>query len=128
MIIARNDQNKKQIEINNGVILLKCTEWSRQFLKRIHIPMYHNHIWASQQGIIDLINSDSEILRHIKLVNFRFFNSLWHRAYQEYNWRWGDFIIHLAGCGNAYRKMVFEEIIPKIFSGKEFKIDSPKAQ
>ncbi len=117
----------KFVNINNGVMLIKCSEWSRSFLKLIDSPVYHSHPWLSQQALIDFY-AEPETKSHIKLTPWRFFNSLWHSSYGDHNWQPGDFVLHAAGFGNAWRKTLFTEITKKLASGPLLTIDTPQAR
>jgi len=117
IIISKNPKNKLITEINIGSILIKKTEWTRNFLEHINnLDEYYHHDWKSQQAIIDYINitHSQEVEKHIKLVNPRFFNSFYHEWFLEENFQIGDFVLHPAGSSNDYRIRLFNEMKNKI--------------
>jgi len=117
VIISRVSNKEQNIQINNGSILIKRSEWSINFLKYISsCKQYFTHCWASQQAIIDYINIThiEEAKKHIKLVHPRFFNSYYHQWYPDQSFQMGDFVLHPAGSSNSYREILINEMKDKI--------------
>ena len=112
IIVAKNRHNKKKIEINCGVMLVKCSEWSKNFFKNLLEDTSNS--WFEQGAIMDKINNDQEIRKHFKLVENRFFNSYFHEWYPDDNFRPGDFILHAAGSSNSFREKLFSFLQDKI--------------
>ncbi len=127
VIVSHDARVTGHVEVNNGVMLVKNTEWAHNLFRWMHQPKYHQHPWLSQQAIMDSINH-GDGRSHIKLTHFRTFNSLWHSALPEYNWQPGDFVLHAAGFGNGWRKTLFTEITKKLALGPLLSIDTPQAR
>lgn len=90
--------------INNGVFLIKNTEWSKNFLKKWYgQTQFLNQAWWDGSAFIHLYDNDPDVKMHTKLVKQRVMNSFVDapsRAGQEGIWKDGDFIIHFAGYSN----------------------------
>lgn len=127
LITTVDDTCSKFININNGVMLFKCSDWTKALFERINVPHYHNQPWLSQQALIDFYQ-EPETVAHIKLTPWIFFNSLWHSAYSDHNWRPGDFVLHACGGGNWWRKMLFTEVSRQIANGEPITITTPQAK
>jgi hypothetical protein len=113
IIMSSNPLNKKIVEINNGSVLMKRSDWSINFLNHISsLEQYYSHPWVSQQAIIDYINITNveEAKKHIKIVHPRFFNSFYHEWYPQENFKIGDFVLHAAGSSNDYRIKLLNEM------------------
>lgn len=126
IMFARNYKCKDRIEINNGVFIVKTSEWSKSFLTKIRDNSdFYNHNWVSQESILHELNtrSQEEIASHVKFVSFRLFNAYYHQWYPEYNFQVGDFICHAAGCNNDYRIKLFTELQTKIIRNKIDPVD-----
>jgi len=122
MIIASSSDNK--IEVNTDSWLVKCTDWSLDFLERINsnIELYH-HPWCEQQAVINELH-DNEIKKHFKIVHTRYFNSYYHAWYPDLNFKFGDFVIQAAGHDNDYRVEIFNELKDKIIKIPNFQIET----
>ncbi len=123
LITTQNGRNTWEVEINNGVMLIRCTDWIRDLFKQVDQPQYHSHPWLSQKALMDLVK-DPAVAARIKLTPWRFFNSLWHSAFPADNWQHGDFIIHACGGSNAWRKALFTELDTKNLD-QPFTINTP---
>lgn len=124
MIVSRTP-NQKYIELNTGPIIVKCSEWSRQFITFLNSKKeYKNHQMVDQQLLTDAVNNDPEIRNKFKIVNLRFFNSFCHKWYIDNNFKIGDFICHAAGTGNDYRVALFtylQQFIIKLPKNVDYK-------
>jgi hypothetical protein len=67
--------------VNTGVMLVKCSEWSKNFLNLLNSQeQYFNGNWFEQGAIINAIKiGQYETDQHIKLVHNRLFNSYYHK-------------------------------------------------
>lgn len=112
MIIANSSKDK--IEVNTDSWLVKCNDWSLDFLERINkrVDLYH-HQWCEQQAVIEELNNQ-ETRKHFKLVHTRYFNSYYHAWFPDFNFKFGDFVIQAAGHNNDYRVELFSELKDKI--------------
>lgn len=126
LIVSHNYHVGSHVEVNNGVMLVKNTEWSHTFFRWMHQPVYHAHNWLSQKAIMDAFALGQGAV-HIKLTPFRFFNSFWHSAFPKDNWQPGDFVLHAAGGGNAWRKRLFTELAPQVAAGGPITIKTEQA-
>jgi len=114
IIISRNFA-KQEYEINCGVMLIKCSEWSLKFFENLYTKSeFYNHDWAEQAAIMDELEKKEEIRNHFKFVHNRYFNSYAHKWYPEDNFQIGDFICHAAGSSNEFRYKLFSELNNKI--------------
>jgi len=122
MIIASSNHDK--IEVNTDSWLVKCSDWSLNFLEKINsnIDLYH-HSWCEQQAVINELN-DENVKKHFKIVHTRYFNSYYHAWYPDFNFQFGDFVIQAAGHNNDYRVEIFSEIKDKIIKLPDFKINT----
>lgn len=127
LITTENTSSSRPVETNNGVMLIKCSEWSRALLKRIDTPHYHSQPMLSQQALNDFYR-EPETAARIRLTPWRFFNSLWHSQYSADNWQSGDFVLHAAGGGNLWRKTLFTELAPQVAAGNLITINTPPAR
>jgi len=110
VIFGKVSNTKDHIQINSGVFLVKCSEWSKEFFNFLNEKKITNRYANEQEAIIDQINTNSETLKHFKVVHLRFFNSYYHSWHPEDNYQHGDFILHAAGSSNNYRAALFNEI------------------
>jgi hypothetical protein len=120
-------KNANEYEINAGVLLIKCSEWSKNFLNKLcKKEEFHHHNWAEQAAIINELKTNTETRKHFKFVSNRYFNSYAHKWYPEDNFQIGDFVLHAAGSSNDYRFQLFNEMknyiikMPKINIKTEF--------
>jgi hypothetical protein len=100
MIIA-NDCN----DINTGVLLLRMSEWSLDFLNQIwasNSPDIPNmKAWWEQAAIIHLLKNSAELKSHVAIVSPRVMNS-YPPAFASRmggrpcwgSWHEGDFVLH----------------------------------
>ena len=111
IIIAESKYRHNFQGINTGVMLIKCSEWNRQFFQHLcEKGQYHNGNWFEQGAIIEEVKNDSGVRAHFKLVNNRLFNSYYHKDTPDENFRVGDFVCHAAGISNASREALFTEL------------------
>lgn len=107
MILAKTNK-REVIEINFGPMLVKSSQWTKEFLTMLlNDRSYENHPMKSQQQLNDIINSQENVKQKIKIVNARFFNSQMHDWFPDDNFKPGDFICHAAGSSNDYRLKLF---------------------
>lgn len=86
--------SRDTLDINSGVIFVKCTEWSKKFFSEMwkRRNIIDSRGW-DQPAFIDLYNADYEGTKErIKVVNQKHFNTYWNQ------YTLGDFLIHFAGC------------------------------
>lgn len=97
------------IEVNTGPIMIKKSEWSKQFLYEIlnHRKQYYTNQMLEQQMMIDEINGNEDVRKRCKIVNYRTMNSFAHGWHLNDNFQIGDFICHAAGSSNDYRIKLF---------------------
>lgn len=78
--------------INAGVMLLRCSEWNRAFLRRVYDARQFDNAHALDQSAFnDFFDKDPEVKKHVKNVPKWLIN-----VYTE-EYRAGDFILHFAG-------------------------------
>jgi len=126
-VILSRTPNEQLIDINDGSMLIKRSEWSKNFLNHINdIVKKSSHSWPCQQAIIDYVNitHPEEAKKHIKIVPLRFFNSYYHQWYPKQNFQIGDPVLHAAGSSNDYRLKLFNEMKDKIVKMPDVKIDA----
>lgn len=110
IIVSRNF-SKQEYEINCGVMLVKCSDWSLKFLENLYTKSeFYDHVWAEQAAMMDELEKKSEIRSHFKFVHNRYFNSYYHAWYPQENFQLGDFICHIAGASNDFRFRFFSEL------------------
>lgn len=123
--IAKNSISSGWTGINCGNILIKNSEWSKQFLDNLELKKeFWHHEWAEQQALIDELNKDKSLLNHIKFVSMREMGGFHHQWYPKDNWQVGDWIIHAAGCSNEHRYKLFNELNNRIIKEKNQIIDT----
>eukprot|EP00898_Chlorokybus_atmophyticus_P006313 jgi/Chlat1/6683/Chrsp49S06133 len=93
--------------INTGVFMMKNTEWSASFMKRVYsdFPQSINHPWWEQQGVLLFRNvHPEEFAQHVQIIAYR------HMNYHRPQWRAGSFIMHAAGghSQDKYRDLLRE--------------------
>jgi len=124
IIISRSKCGEGFTNINTGILLIKCSEWSKQFFNKLNTKQnYFNNNWFEQGAIIQELDN-SEILKHFKFVQNRFFNSFYHRGdhiFLDENFKVGDFICHAAGISNESRYSLFTELQNKVIKYPENK-------
>lgn len=78
--------------INAGVFLVKCSDWSRQFLKRVYEAREFDRARALDQSAFQhFFDTEEGIGEHVKYVPKHAIN-----VYVE-EYRAGDFLLHMAG-------------------------------
>lgn len=122
MILASSNHDK--IEVNTDSWLVKCSDWSLNFLEKINknISLYH-HPWCEQQAVIDELHNP-DVMKHFKIVSTRYFNSYYHAWFPDFNFQFGDFVIQAAGHNNDYRVKLFQELQHKIIKIPDYKIET----
>lgn len=107
MILTETTRQDK-IQVNTGPMLVKCSEWSKDFLNGLlYKDKYWNDNMHEQGAINEEINQKKWIRNHISIRDLRFFNSFAHEWHKENNFQIGDFICHGAGSSNDYRVKLF---------------------
>ena len=126
IIVARNHHTQnEEIEINTGSILIKNSDWTKNFLNNVYAQnQFSLDGWAEQRAMMHLLKIDITIKEHFKFVDFRLFNSL-YKCWDEYNYKIGDFTLHLAGRGNLERLYILQSI-NKFGNNKKWHINSLK--
>jgi predicted O-methyltransferase YrrM len=111
IIVARNYHTQnEEIEINTGSILIKNSDWTKNFLNNVYSQnQFSLDGWAEQRAMMYLLKIDTTIKDRFKFVDFRLFNST-YVSWDEYNYQQGDFVLHLAGCGNIERLYALKSI------------------
>lgn len=121
IIIANSKYRSDYTGINTGVILVKCSQWSKDFLKSLNgSPEFFNSNWFEQGAIIQAVRND-EVRSHFKLVDNRLLNSYHHQDTPDDNFVLGDFICHAAGISNESRQALFTELGGRIINLPEDK-------
>lgn len=122
-IIATETKRQDKIQINTGPLLVKSSEWSKQFFAYLLTKEYYwNANMMEQAAFNEEVNNNEEVRKHISIRDLRFFNSFMHEWHQEGNFRPGDFIIHGAGSSNNYRFKLFSFLKNHIIKVPEYKI------
>jgi hypothetical protein len=122
LTFGRVSNTTDHIEVNSGVFIVKCSNWSKQFFDRLNNKEVVSQYANEQECIIEQINTNPEILKHFRITHLRFFNSYNHEWHPQDNYQHGDFILHLAGSSNSYRQKVFEEINQNLIKLNNYKI------
>ena len=119
MIIAKNSISKGWDGINCGVMAIKNSQWSLDFLYKIDSKEnFWNHPWQEQAAIIDEIENNPEVLKNIKIEKCSIINAFHHVWYNFDDFKFGDFILHDAGASNEHRFKLFTEMKDKIIKNK----------
>jgi len=122
IIIGKVSNTKDHIQVNSGVFLVRCSEWSKNYFNSINKSEVYSKYTDSQQFLISEINNKNEIKNHFKIMHLRFFNSYYHEWHPEDNYQHGDFVLHLAGTSNSYRQKVFTEINDNLIKTNNYQI------
>lgn len=78
--------------INAGVFLVKCSDWSHRFLKRVYDARQFDRARALDQSALQhFFDTEKDIAEHVKYVPKYAIN-----VYVE-EYRAGDFVLHMAG-------------------------------
>lgn len=124
-IIISETERKNLIQTNTGVMLVKCSKWTKDFMNLLltdkYKNYYHENMWE-QGAINNEINTDAEIKKHFKITHLRFFNSYYHAWHPNDNYQHGDFVIHLPGRSNESRYQIFNELKNHIIKIPNYKI------
>lgn len=131
-IIAKNSISSDWNGINCGVFAVRNSEWSMNFLNKIHNKKeFWHHNQAEQQAIINEFEINTkEMLENCKIIKNKIFNSYFHEWYEQDNFKMGDFILHDAGAHNIHRFQLFNELKDKIIKEENsdllnYKITTP---
>ncbi len=124
-IIISRTENKNDIELSCGPMLVKSSEWNRDFFnKMLNKKEYYTNQMVEQAAITDEIRNNEESRKHCKIMPLRFFNSFSHFWHLEGNFKVGDFICHAPGCSNDYRYRLFTELKEKIIRIPNYNIET----
>lgn len=102
--------------INSGNILMRNTEWTRDYWKRVGEQtdlLYH--IWWENAAMIKLLETVPNDLAHTEITNqHKRFNSYLRGLPGQPLWEPGDFLVHFAG---VYDGKEMRDLIQKIQAG-----------
>jgi len=103
--------------INSGNILMRNTEWCRDFWRRVNERTDCTyHIWWENMAIIHLLEENSEDKKKIEISNqHKRFNAYVMGIDGESLWEPGDFLVHFAGI---YQPDKMKTLIEDIEQGK----------
>jgi hypothetical protein len=103
--------------INSGNILMRNTEWCRDFWRRVNERTDCTyHIWWENMAIIHLLEENSEDKKKIEISNqHKRFNAYVMGIDGEPLWEPGDFLVHFAGI---YQPEKMKTLIEDIEQGK----------
>ena len=122
LIISKTNRTE-YVELNTGPMLMKCSEWNRIFFDEIlNNKNYQSNLAAEQSALMNEVNTNENIKKKIKLVELRYFNSLYHQWHPYVNFKIGDFITHSAGCSMDFRFKLFNELKNHIIKVPDYKI------
>ena len=119
-IIAAHDHGPSKI--NAGVIIIKNTEWVKEFLRKwwgfgyTH-PEYNHSFWWDQTGFGMVMDSWAEAESKIKIISNRLLN--WREHSQD------NFIFHAFGYG-GHRFRTIDAVYKKVFKKEAVKRTNPK--
>ena len=103
--------------INDGNILIRNSEWSRDFWKRVYEQtdlLYHP--WWENAAVIKLLELNKDDLEKTEITNnCRLFNAYIQGLQGMPLWQPGDFLVHFAGIYDVNRMNYF---INEIEEGK----------
>uniref|UniRef100_A0A6C0D6W4 Nucleotide-diphospho-sugar transferase domain-containing protein n=1 Tax=viral metagenome TaxID=1070528 RepID=A0A6C0D6W4_9ZZZZ len=103
--------------INDGNILIRNSEWSRDFWKRVYEQtdlLYHP--WWENAAVIKLIETNKSDLDKVQITsNCRLFNAYIQGLEGMPLWQPGDFLVHFAGIYDVKRMNYY---IDQIEEGK----------
>jgi hypothetical protein len=103
--------------INDGNILIRNSEWSRDFWKRVYEQtdlLYHP--WWENAAVIKLLEINKDDLNKTEITNnCRLFNAYIQGLQGMPLWQPGDFLVHFAGIYDVNRMNYF---INEIEEGK----------
>ncbi|KAK9719441.1 hypothetical protein K7432_004777 [Basidiobolus ranarum] len=101
---------------NAGSFMIRNSEWSLDFLKRLYSPEFHNRFGYQEQGAMQhLFESDTTVAEHFYIIPQRKFNAFPPGNYpnvEEHGFQEGDFLVHFAGCwvkGQENCQKLFDE-------------------
>ncbi|KAK9719440.1 hypothetical protein K7432_004776 [Basidiobolus ranarum] len=101
---------------NAGSFMIRNSEWSIDFLKRLYSPAFHNRFGYQEQGAMQhLFESDTAVAEHFYIIPQRRFNAFPPGAcygLEEHCFQEGDFLVHFAGCwvqGQENCQKLFDE-------------------
>jgi len=117
-------------EINCGILLVKCSDWSKKFMLNIYnkkniINNRYPPNWAEQAAIMQEITDDADTRKHFKLMHLRYFNSFYRPDYPNDTFRMGDFILHAVGMSNESRERILSECKDKIIKMPDYQLETP---
>ena len=122
-IIMTKTDLPNTIDLNCGPMLVRSCEWNKQFFKYLlNKKEYYTHQLVEQAALSDEVNQNEEVRKHFKIMNIRFFNSLYHSWHMNSSYKHGDFMLHLAGRSNQSRFEIFNETKQHIIKASDYKI------
>lgn len=103
--------------INDGNILIRNTEWSRSFWKRVYEQTELTyHPWWENAAVIKLLELNSSDLAKTEITNkCKIFNAYIQGLPNTPLWTPGDFLVHFAGIYDVNR---MNKYIEEIDAGK----------
>ena len=103
--------------INSGNILMRNTEWCRDFWRRVNERTDCTyHIWWENMAMIHLLEENPEDKKKIEISNqHKRFNAYVMGMEGEPLWEPGDFLVHFAGI---YKPEKMKTLIEDIEQGK----------
>lgn len=109
--------------VNSGNILMRNTEWTRDFWKRVYEQtdcIYH--IWWENAAIDKLLNSDkTDDKNHVHISKqHKVFNAYLMGLPGEPLWEAGDFLVHFAG---VYSPDKIRDLIDEVLKGVVPRLD-----
>jgi hypothetical protein len=103
--------------INSGNILMRNTEWVRDYWKRVGEQkelLYH--IWWENAAMIKLLETNKNDFNHTEITNkHKLFNAYLRGIPGEPLWEPGDFLVHMAG---VYDVKEMTKLIDRILKGE----------
>lgn len=121
-LIIAQDADRQRTPINNGIFLLKNTEWSRNFLSEVWVEgarrgyLVRGQCLLEQQTMADLIKENPSYRDHVVILPQRTMNSFVRSPFMYQNdpedskWQFGDFAARATGWNGDYenRRRVIE--------------------
>lgn len=99
--------------VNPGVFFIKNSEWSVNFLNKI-IDLCKTRTNGFDNEAIDILVKEENLIKRkrVERVSRKLFNSYGHKKHWDY--KEGDFVLHVVGSNNEYRLNVLEKYKNKI--------------
>jgi len=121
---------KEKYEINCGVFLIKCSDWTKKFLSDLYSKRHIIHPdyppnWAEQIALMKELVHSEETRKHFRLTHLRYFNSFYRPDFPNDVFQFGDFVFHAVGCNNELREKILSEFKDKVIKMPNSKIEFP---